>query len=153
LINIGSGEVLTIVFSLANSSLITSYFITIGSILLRRLQGHKLPPSRYSLGKWGVWINAASLIYLIPVYIFSFFPPSPNPTTATMNWGCVMYGGVIIFSTIYYVLWGRKTFMPPKDTIEDYLNEKDGVYEQPENDGSEKDTGIVLETQEQLKEV
>lgn len=38
-----------------------------------------------------------------------------------MNWGCAMYGGVIILSTAYYAVWGRKTFTPPNETLEDFM--------------------------------
>ena len=56
----------------------------------------------------GLWINIGALIYIMPVYVFSFFPPTPNPTTETMNWSCVMYGGIIVVSTAYYAIWARK---------------------------------------------
>jgi hypothetical protein len=32
-----------------------------------------------------------------------------------------MYGGVIILSTAYYAVWGRKTFTPPNETLEDFM--------------------------------
>src|SRR5277367_5215303 len=125
LINIGSNLVLGIILSIFNSALMSSYMITIGCILLHRLQSRRLPPSRYSLGKWGSSTNAAALIYLLPVFIFSFFPSTPKPTPATMNWAVVMVGGPIILATVYYVVWGRKPFSPPNETVEDYL----GRYE------------------------
>jgi peptidoglycan biosynthesis protein MviN/MurJ (putative lipid II flippase) len=121
LMNIDSSEILVIILSLYNSALITSYGITISCILLYRLRGGRLPHSRYSLGKWGILFNVCALIYLAPIYVFSFFPPTPNPTPDTMNWGCVMVGGVFIWATVYYIVWGRYTYTPPKETIEDYL--------------------------------
>jgi hypothetical protein len=99
----------------------SSYAITIGCILMHRLQGRQLPPARYSLGKWGVLVNSCALIYLLPFLIFSFFPGGPNPTPANMNWACVMVGGVTLLATIYYAIWGRKTYAPPNETIEDYI--------------------------------
>jgi hypothetical protein len=80
-----------------------------------------LPPSRFSLGKWGVVINTAALLYLAPLYVFAFFPSNPHPTPQTMNWGIVIYGGVTILAAIYYVLWGRKTFSPLDDAFEHLL--------------------------------
>jgi hypothetical protein len=60
-------------------------------------------------------------MYLGPLFVFAFFPGTPNPTKDTMNWGIVMYGGVITIATTYYIIGGRKTFAPPKDTLEDVL--------------------------------
>src|ERR1700712_3760366 len=120
LINIGSSTALNAIFSLATGSIITSYWITIFCVLIRRMRG-PLPYSRFSLGKWGVVINAAALLYLAPLYVFAFFPSNPHPTAQTMNWGIVMYGGVAIFAAIYYVLWGRKAFSPPDDAFEHLL--------------------------------
>jgi hypothetical protein len=123
-------------FSLTNSALISSYFITIGCLILHRLQGRALPHSRFSLGKWGLWINIGAMIYITPICIFSFFPPTPNPTTMTMNWSCVMYGGIVILSTVYYVIWARKSFTPPTETLEDYIRAQSG-YDVEEENGAE----------------
>jgi hypothetical protein len=38
-----------------------------------------------------------------------------------MNWASVMVGGTIIFATAYYIIWGRKSYSPPVETIEDYI--------------------------------
>jgi hypothetical protein len=65
--------------------------------------------------KTGLPINIAAVCYLHPVFIFSFFPPGPKPTPVTMNWGIVMYGGVIILCTLCYVFQGRKTYPPPTE--------------------------------------
>jgi amino acid transporter len=124
LLNIGSSAALNAIFSIANSALVTSYVITIGCMIYRRLQG-KIPQSRYSLGKWGIWCNIISLIYLGPIYIFSFFPGTPNPTAQTMNWGVVMYGGIVIIATVYYMIWGRHQFTPPRESIDEMYGHDD----------------------------
>jgi amino acid transporter len=117
LINIGSSAALNAIYSLNAGSLLTSYMITISCMLFRRLQGHKLPPSRWSLGRWGLPINIGAICYLLPVYVFSFFPGVVNPTPVTMNWGIVMYSGVVIFSTLYYIFRGRFHYQPPKEQV------------------------------------
>jgi amino acid transporter len=128
LINIGSTAALNAIFSLNTGSLITSYMITISCTILRRLQGHPLPPARFSLGKYGLAINIAAMCYLLPVYVFSFFPGTVKPTLDTMNWGSVMYGGVIIFSTIYYFVRGKHTYSPPKERVKEAVEALDRFY-------------------------
>lgn len=137
LINIGSAEALGIILSIYNSALMSSYIITIGCVLLHRLQGRRLPYARYSLGKWGALINAAALIYILPVFVFSFFPSVSKPTPATMNWAIVMVGGPIVLATAYYIIWGRKTYSPPNETAEAYIER----YEATTASSEEKEIG------------
>jgi amino acid transporter len=148
LINVGSAQALGIILSIYNSALLASYTITIVCILLHRLQGRRLPESRYTLGKWGVVINVLALIYIIPLFIFSFFPPIPNPTPATMNWACVMVGGTVVFATVYYIIWGRKTYTPPHETIEDFMERYQTV-----TSSEKEESSVVVEKAVMTKEL
>ena len=87
--------------------------ITIGSMILWRLQGKSIPQARWTLGRYGFAINVGAMCYLIPVFVFSFFPAITPPTPVTMNWGIVMYSGVIIFSTVYYLVSATHFYEPP----------------------------------------
>lgn len=136
LINIGSSAALNAIFSLNTSALVTSYVVTILSTIYHRLQGRSLPTSRFSLGKWGLPINILAICYLVPIYIFSFFPAAPKPTAETMNWGIVMYAGIIIFATIYYVLYGRKAFTPPTEQV---IGEGERHYNESHDNTIEQD--------------
>jgi amino acid transporter len=122
LINIGTAQALGILVSMFNSALLASYGITITCILLHRLQGRRLPNSRFSLGKWGILTNIVALVYITPLFVFSFFPSTPMPAPNAMNWAIAMVGGVIVLATVYYIIWGRKTYTPPDETIEDYMD-------------------------------
>jgi len=113
LINIGSTTALNGILSLTTSSLLTSYIITISCVLIKRFRGHTLPPSRWSLGKFGIPLNIGALCFLLPIYMFAFFPTILPVQAVNMNWGCVMYGGMILFATGYYAVWGRKEYVPP----------------------------------------
>ncbi|KAI1971601.1 hypothetical protein LOZ51_006761 [Ophidiomyces ophidiicola] len=117
LINLGSSIALNAIISLTNSSLVTSYMISIGCVLLKRLRGEPLPSRRWSLGRFGLAINIAALCYLAPMFVFAFFPPQPNPNAQTMNWAIVMYGFVISFATIYYIFVGRFHYVPPVSLV------------------------------------
>jgi hypothetical protein len=142
LLNIGSSLVLGILLSIFITALISSYTITIGCMLLHRLQGRELPYARYSLGKWGPLFNIIALLYIIPIFIFSLFPSTSTPTPATMNWAVVMVGGPIILATIYYIVWGRKTYTPPEETVEDYILRYGATKE---SSGKERDNGVLGE--------
>jgi amino acid transporter len=113
LINIGSTVALNAIVSLTITSLMSSYMISIGCVLLKRLRGQCLPPRHWSLGRFGMAINIGALTFLMPVFVFGFFPLATPVDRATMNWGIVMYGGVIIVATVYYWAGGRHSFTPP----------------------------------------
>ena len=113
LINIGSTVALNAIVSLNLVSLLTSYYITIACLILRRLKGDPLPPRRWSLGKYGLAINIVSLLFLTPIYFFAFWPPVTPVEPSSMNWAVVMYVGVIIWSLVYYYIWGKYSYVGP----------------------------------------
>lgn len=114
-INLGSAVALNAIVSLTVSALLSSYILSIGSFFSRRLSKELMPVSRFSLGRYGMIINAISLVFLISFFIFCFFPTTTPVTAQTMNWNCVMFGGIWLFATVYYVIIGRHVYRPPID--------------------------------------
>ena len=112
-INIGSTAALNAIVSLAVASLLTSYYITIGCLVWRRLRGEPLPQRRWSLGKYGLAVNIMALVFLTPIYFFAFWPLATPVDAASMNWAVVMYGGVVIWSLVYYYIWGKHSYVGP----------------------------------------
>jgi amino acid transporter len=148
LVNIGTAQALGILVSMFNSALLASYGITIACILFHRLQGRRLPNSRFSLGKWGILANIVALVYITPLFLFSFFPATPNPTPNAMNWAIVMVGGVIVLATVYYIIWGRKTYTPPNETIEDFMERYEATTASSEKAEGSSAVGEVAESKQ-----
>lgn len=71
---LGSSEAFNSIAGLLSGAIGFSYAISIGCVLWRRLYGAPLPPARWSLGRWGVPINAVGCAFEILVTIMSFFP-------------------------------------------------------------------------------
>ncbi|KAF9890910.1 hypothetical protein FE257_005486 [Aspergillus nanangensis] len=113
LINIGSPVALQAIVSLTITSLMSAYILSIGCVLLKRFRGEPLPPRRWSLGPFGMAINIASMAFLLPIFVFAFFPLGSQVTRQTMNWSIVMYLGLIIFASGYYWIRGRFQFIAP----------------------------------------
>jgi amino acid transporter len=113
LINIGSSVALNAINSITISSLMSSYILTIGCLMHKRWRGEPLPASRWSLGKYGMVINILSMAFLLPMFVFAFFPVAVPVSPTTMNWGIVMFGGVIIIAGVYYAVHGHKVYTPP----------------------------------------
>lgn len=113
LINLGSSVALNAIVSLTLSALLASYILSIGCILSKRLRHEPLPPAKWSLGRYGTIINVIALVFLIPFFIFRFFPTARPVQRDTMNWNIVMFGGIFTWATVFYVVKGRKVYVPP----------------------------------------
>ena len=113
LINIGSTVALNAIVSITISALMSSYILTISCLLFKRIRGEPLPKGRFSLGRYGMAVNLASLAFLLPLFVFAFFPLATPVEPSTMNWGCVMFSGIVILATVYYMVLGRKKYTPP----------------------------------------
>ncbi|KAL9581613.1 MAG: hypothetical protein Q9212_003798 [Teloschistes hypoglaucus] len=86
LINLGSSVALNAVVSLTISALLSSYILSIGCLISKRFRGEALPASKFSLGKYGLAINLIAEVFLIPFFIFCFFPITNGVDPETMNW-------------------------------------------------------------------
>jgi len=113
LINIGSTAAFNSVVSLLVSSLFTGYFISIGCILLKRLKGEPLPPSRWSMGRFAIPMNMLALTYIAFALIMSFFPIAKQVTPVTMNWSVLVWGVIVGGATIIYFVQGRYVYKGP----------------------------------------
>jgi amino acid transporter len=113
LINIGSSTALNAINSLGGVSILTSYFITISCLIWRRLAGPPLPPRRWSLGRYGLAINIAALLFLLPLWFFAFWPLATPVTAMNMNWSSTMFGGLIMLALVYYYFVARHVYVGP----------------------------------------
>ncbi|KAI0018942.1 amino acid/polyamine transporter I [Xylariomycetidae sp. FL0641] len=117
LINIGSALALNTITGLGTTSILSSYICSIGCMVWRRWTHVPLLPSKFSLGRWGLAINIASEAFLIVVFVLAFFPVSPSPDAAGMNWGILIYGVVVLFSILYYQLRGKHQYAGPVEYV------------------------------------
>lgn len=117
LIIIGSTIAFNVITSLGQVGLISSYIIVIACVFAKRVKGEALLPSRFSLGKFGFLVNGLALLFLGLAFIFLFFPAAPDPTPASMNWSCLLFGFILGFSLIYYWIWGRHVYVGPVEYI------------------------------------
>ena len=117
LIIIGSSIAFNVIASLSQVGLISSYIVCIGCMLRRRLVGEPLHPSRFSLGRYGIYVNATAILFLILAFCFLFWPAAPSPTPASMNWSSLMFGAIVIFSMIYYYLYARHVYVGPVEYV------------------------------------
>lgn len=113
LINIGSTAAFNAVASVMIAALFTTYILSIGAFIRARLLPGGIPHARFSLGKFGLAINVFSVAYLIFAITFTFFPTAANPTPVDMNWSILVFGVVVIFACVQYLLHGRRIYQAP----------------------------------------
>ncbi|KAJ6028375.1 hypothetical protein N7540_003951 [Penicillium herquei] len=113
LINIGSTAAFNAIASVMIAALFTTYILSIAAFIrARRLPGG-IPPSRFSLGRLGMPINIFAVAWLCFSIIFTFFPTANNPTPVDMNWSILVFGIVIIFAVVQYLVHGAKIYKAP----------------------------------------
>jgi len=113
LINIGSTIAFDVILSLGTSAMVSTYIISVGCMTLKRLRGEPLLPAPFTLGKFGLAINAFSVLSMTLIFIMTFFPQSPDPTLAAMNWNILVFGTVVVFSIFYFLIKGRFEYDGP----------------------------------------
>lgn len=112
-INLGSSVALNAINSLGGVAILTSYFVTISCLVWRRLYGEPLPPRRWSLGKYGLFVNIAALCFLTPIWIFAFWPLATPVTASSMNWSSTMFVGILMIAVVYYFVKGKHFYVGP----------------------------------------
>ncbi|KAJ7681611.1 amino acid/polyamine transporter I [Mycena rosella] len=118
LINIGSSIAFNAIISLQLVALMFSYTVSIGCVLHRRLtRPDLLPKARWSLGRWGVPVNAAAVTYAVFAFFWSFWPAGTPVDTSNMNYGVVMFGGVGAMCVVSYWVQGRHVYKGPVATV------------------------------------
>ncbi|KAK5109723.1 hypothetical protein LTR62_006563 [Meristemomyces frigidus] len=123
LINLGSTAALNAILALDLASLLSSYTICIGCLVLKRLRGEELPPRQWTLGRWGLPINILALLWLLPIFVLTLFPSTVAPTPANMNWAVLLFGFVVVFAVGYYLVVGRHVYISPRERLRREIGE------------------------------
>lgn len=115
LINLGSSVAFNAIISLQLLSLMSTYCLSIGCVFYQRLIGgsQSLPPAQWSLGHFGIFINGFGTFYSFFILFWAGWPASREFNPMTFNWAPVMFVGVFLFSLVYYVTYGRKSYKGP----------------------------------------
>jgi choline transport protein len=113
LINLGSSVAFNAVVSLGIAALLASYIVSISCLRLKRWRGEPLPPARWSMGKLASSVETAAILFLVVVWVFTFFPLTKVVTLQTMNWSSVIFSGVVTMALVYYFVYARRIYVGP----------------------------------------
>lgn len=104
-----SSTVLEAILSVSTIALTISYALPIITLLL--VGRDKLPAGPFKLGKCGAVINWIAVIYCCITTVFFFFPGSPDPAPADMNYAIAVFGIMLIVAIGFWFYKGRSSFM------------------------------------------
>lgn len=126
LISLGSSVALNNVLNLSIAALISTYLLVCSLLLWRRSTGgiRRGAEDVEDLGMvhWGPWKipepwgsinNTFAVLYLSFVWFWTFWPTMTPNTPDTFNFNVLPFGGIVLFSTIWYVMSAKKTFNGP----------------------------------------
>lgn len=115
LINIGSTTAFNALTYLVVASFYSSFVLAATVFLHRKLttSGTDMTYGPFQLGRAGIPIILLSLAYSVVGIFFSFWPPASKVTPVTMNWSLLVFGGVLLFSLIFWAVHGRKVYTGP----------------------------------------
>lgn len=98
---------------MGTNALLTTYIISIGCVVIRRLRGQPLPERRWSMGRAGLTVNLIALAFLSCIWVFLFFPQETPVALSTMNWNVLINGGVMVLAFAYYIAYGKRVYSGP----------------------------------------
>ncbi|KAF4232602.1 hypothetical protein CNMCM8980_004849 [Aspergillus fumigatiaffinis] len=136
LVNIGSSVAFNAIMSLGTAALLSSYIVSITCVRIRRWRNQPLPPARWSMGRFTPFVDTVSILVLIVIWVFSFFPLTAHVNSTNMNWGVVIFGGVILLCLVYYQLRAKTVYKGPVTRILQAL--KSGVVKLELHSGRRK---------------
>lgn len=95
-------------------ALLQCYCLSIGCLLWRRItHPESLPPASFSLGRAGIPINAAAVLYAFWAFFWSFWPQYSPVTPESFNWASVIFVGVLLIAAVFFVVKARKVYHGP----------------------------------------
>jgi choline transport protein len=119
LIYIGSPVAFYAITSLLTVALLQCYCLSIGCLLWRRIRHPEtLPRTQFSLGKFGIPINALAVSYALWSFFWSFWPQAYPVTAADFNWASVIFVSVLFIAMIYYMVIGHRRYTGPVALVE-----------------------------------
>lgn len=97
-----------VIIALSTLGLYQSYFIAIACMLHARLT-HRIEADAapWSLGRMGVLVNVAALMYSAWLGLFMVFPSYLPVTGANMNYALPINAFVWVFAVIWWFAWGK----------------------------------------------
>jgi urea carboxylase system permease len=119
-VNIRQPQIFTVITSIGIVMIYIAYLLVTGPMLLARLRGRwrseESPPGYFSLGRWGLPINIAAVLYGFGMALNLIWPRqsiynATEPFHWYLKWGAVLFIGAVMIGgfTYYWFVQRHKT--------------------------------------------
>lgn len=102
---------------------LSTYLLSIGCLVAKKIKGEPLPPARWSLGRWGIPINLFAIAYSTLALVLSCFPISVPVNGGSANYAPAIFVLVLLIAVVSYGLQGRKIYHGPVVHVEGIRDE------------------------------
>lgn len=103
------------VISIATEGFYLSYAMPLFARIISRLSGeHTVLSGPFSLGRWGIWMNIAGLVFLVFTSVTFNFPTLSPVNSGDMNYTSAAIGIIALISIVTWITTGRKNFTGPQ---------------------------------------
>jgi choline transport protein len=111
-----------------------TYCLSVSCVLYRRLKyapgsNGSLPPARWTLGKYGVPINIAAILYSAFAFFWTFWPQQTPVNASDFNYAVVIFIAVWILALVLYWFKARFIYTGPVVDTEEYRQRVHGHKE------------------------
>jgi choline transport protein len=132
----GPSQVLSTMVGCGTICFLLSYSVPIACFLSRGRAN--LPAKRYfNLGRWGPALNLVSILWILLVSFFLFFPVQYPVDNVNMNYSVVVVLGFLAVWAVVWVLVARKTYDSPieqgefgTDTEKERVRSEEGLLQE-----------------------
>lgn len=115
LINIGSSVGFGAFISLIVASYYSSFILSASVMLNKRLRtpDSEIPWGPFKLGRFGVPVTVVAIVYSLFGAFWSMWPVEKNPNIQGMNYCVLVFGGVMVLSMLFWLVYGRHHYTGP----------------------------------------
>ena len=78
-----------------------------------RTPDSEIPWGPFRLGRFGVPVTIIAILYSLLGAFFSMWPTVKKPNIQEMNYCVLVYGGVMLFSMLFWLVYGRHHYTGP----------------------------------------
>jgi len=117
-LQLGSNNIFNSFLSTTVAGLYLSYLIPISILLWKRFCHASIDfgpwKMEYRGYSWGWIANSVSVVFIVWLVIFSFFPQELPVTGENMNWSCVFFAMAMAIGALLYIFYARKHYHGPQ---------------------------------------
>lgn len=104
-------------FSLAVASNLLAWGVPVFLVSIPTKAARRFVPGPFYLKYFFLPVNIVTCCWIAYAIVMLMFPDNPNPDAKSMNYTCVINGGVWLLSAIYFFCYGYRHYHGPKSNL------------------------------------